>query len=197
MRSAVSMLSLIRMGMPCSGPRAPFALRSLSSPEAIDNASGFNSITELIAGGCLSISLMRSRYFWASEFAVYFPEAIPACNSPTLDSSSSNAAGGALAGEMFASDPSLAATLRLTLANPIPPAMLWRTKLLRFMPSSLSDEMFERRHFYADVPEKSNGFDGDSDEQFVLLVAFQQVVQEKRVTLRLEIQTDRSSIAHA
>src|SRR5712691_6165422 len=53
------------------------------------------------------------------------------------------------------------------------------------------------RHFYSDVPQKSNEFGGGSGEQFVLPVAFEQVFQEKRVALRLEIQTDRSSIAHA
>src|SRR5713226_7542254 len=76
---------------------------------------------------------MRSRYFLASECAVYFPEAIPVCNSPTVNSSSSNAAGGALPGRLLAGDASLAATLRLTLARPIPLAMLWRTKFLRFI----------------------------------------------------------------
>src|ERR1700720_1326158 len=40
MRSAVSMLSLIRTGMPCSGPRGPFSFRSRSSASAIANASG-------------------------------------------------------------------------------------------------------------------------------------------------------------
>src|SRR5579863_2851044 len=35
MRSAVSMLSLTRTGMPCSGPRGPLALRSASSESAI------------------------------------------------------------------------------------------------------------------------------------------------------------------
>src|SRR5260370_28405969 len=37
---------------------------------------------------------------------------------------------------------------------------------------------------------------GNSDEYFVLLVAFEQVVKEKRAVLRLEIHTDRGSIAH-
>ncbi len=124
MRSCVSMLSLMSTGMPCSGPRGPFAFRSLSRSLAIDSTSGFSSITELIAGPCLSISSMRSRYFFASECAVYFPDAIPACNSPTVSSSSSNAAGGgALKGELpSAVDISFAAT-RLTVARPIPPAM--------------------------------------------------------------------------
>src|SRR5712691_1596101 len=38
---------------------------------------------------------------------------------------------------------------------------------------------------------------GNSDEDFVLLVTFEQVIEEKCVVLSLEIQTDRSSIAHA
>src|SRR6266404_3269271 len=195
MRSCVSMLSLIRTGIPCKGrPPDPLALRSLSTSAAIDSASGFNSITELIAGPCLSIASMRSRYVLASETAVYFPEAIPACKSAMVSSSSSNA-GGALV-EALAGDVSLAAAVTLTVAKPMLPAMLWPTKLLRFMRSSLSDEMIDRRHFYADVPEKSNGFEGDSDEYFVLLVAFEQVVKEKRAALRLEIHTDRGSIAH-
>src|SRR5579871_1920170 len=43
-RSAVSMLSLIRMGMPWSGPRGPLALRSSSRVAAIESASGFSSM---------------------------------------------------------------------------------------------------------------------------------------------------------
>src|SRR5260370_40928251 len=37
---------------------------------------------------------------------------------------------------------------------------------------------------------------GNSDEYFVLLVAFEQFLKEKRAVLRLEIHTDRGSIAH-
>ena len=44
-RSAVSMLSLIRTGIPCSKPRRRPARRSSSSPAAIASASGFTSIT--------------------------------------------------------------------------------------------------------------------------------------------------------
>src|SRR6185295_4233362 len=43
-RSSVSMLSLIRTGIPCSGPREPFSLRSRSRSAAIRFASGFISI---------------------------------------------------------------------------------------------------------------------------------------------------------
>src|SRR5689334_19851341 len=40
MRSYVSMLSLIRIGIPCTGLRTPRSLRSRSSAVAIDSASG-------------------------------------------------------------------------------------------------------------------------------------------------------------
>ena len=56
--------------MPCIGPRGPFDLRSLSSTSAMESASGFISITELIAGPCLSISANRARYFSVIERAV-------------------------------------------------------------------------------------------------------------------------------
>ena len=59
--SAVSMLSLIRTGMPCSGPRTLPALRSASSASAMASASGFSSMTALTAGPFLSIASMRER----------------------------------------------------------------------------------------------------------------------------------------
>ena len=49
--------------MPCSGPRGPFSWRSLSSASAMASASGLISMTELIAGPRLSISLMRVEIF--------------------------------------------------------------------------------------------------------------------------------------
>ena len=45
MASAVAMLSLIRIGMPCSGPRGPRLLRSASRRSAMASASGFSSMT--------------------------------------------------------------------------------------------------------------------------------------------------------
>src|SRR5205823_10704924 len=48
--SAVSRLSFTRMGMPCSGPRSPFSLRSLSSWSAISSASGLSSMTDRSVG---------------------------------------------------------------------------------------------------------------------------------------------------
>src|ERR1700733_825245 len=89
--SAVSMLSLIRIGIPCSGPRGPLSLRSLSIASAIDGASGFSSMIALRAGPCLSIASMRARYFSVIEREVYFPDFMPSCKSEMVISSSSNA----------------------------------------------------------------------------------------------------------
>ena len=61
MRSAVSMLSLISTGMPCSGPRTRPALRSMSSRSAMSSASGFSSMTLLSAAPCRSMASMRRR----------------------------------------------------------------------------------------------------------------------------------------
>jgi hypothetical protein len=61
-RSAVSMLSLISTGIPCSGPRAPLALRSASSESAIASASGFSSITARSAGPCSSMAWILATY---------------------------------------------------------------------------------------------------------------------------------------
>ena len=60
MRSRVAMLSLIRIGMPCSGPRGPLAFNSASSACAIASASGFSSITLASAGPLRSMRWMRS-----------------------------------------------------------------------------------------------------------------------------------------
>jgi hypothetical protein len=49
-RSAVSMLSLISTGIPCSGPRIRPARRSASRASATVSASGLSSITERSAG---------------------------------------------------------------------------------------------------------------------------------------------------
>ena len=83
------MLSLIRIGIPCSGPRVPLSLRSLSRLSAIASASGFISITLLTAGPCLSIASIRDRYFSAIDRAVNLPENIPAWRSEIVISSSS------------------------------------------------------------------------------------------------------------
>src|SRR5580704_4394977 len=90
MRSAVSILSFSSTGMPCSGPRGPFSLRSLSSASAIARASGLVSITLLMAGPLLSIASIRPRYSSAIERAVYFPDFMPSCSSAMVISSSSN-----------------------------------------------------------------------------------------------------------
>src|SRR5271165_5464205 len=96
MRSAVSMLSLISTGMPCSGPRGPLALRSLSRASAIAGASGFISMIALTAGPRLSISSMRLVYFSTSDRAVNLPDFKPSCSSVIVISSSSK---GLTAGE--------------------------------------------------------------------------------------------------
>ena len=66
-RSAVSMLSLISTGIPCRGPRAPLAFRSLSRPSAIARASGLSSMTLFTAGPRRSISSIRCLYFSVKE----------------------------------------------------------------------------------------------------------------------------------
>ena len=58
--SCVSMLSLMRTGTPCSGPRSP--LGTPSSLAAICRALGFTSMTEFRAGPDLSNFSMRFRY---------------------------------------------------------------------------------------------------------------------------------------
>ena len=60
-RSPVSMLSLRRIGMPWSGPRAPRDFRSASRAAAISRASGLVSRTAWSRGPCLFIAAMRSR----------------------------------------------------------------------------------------------------------------------------------------
>src|SRR5436190_4369391 len=61
-RSCVSILSLIKTGTPCSGPRGPFALRSSSIFRASLSASALISITALRLGPALSIFPILSRY---------------------------------------------------------------------------------------------------------------------------------------
>ena len=61
MRSPVSMLSLSRIGMPCSGLSTLPRLRIASSCCAIDSASGLSSITELRPGPRWSSARIRLR----------------------------------------------------------------------------------------------------------------------------------------
>ena len=97
MRSAVAMLSLIRMGIPCSGPRAPFSFRSVSRSTAIEMASGLSSMTLRSAGPCRSSWAIRAVYFSTSDRAVSWPFVIRAWRSAIVASSRLNA-GGAAAG---------------------------------------------------------------------------------------------------
>ena len=89
--SVVSTLSLMRTGMPCSGPRGPFSFLSLSRPSAIERASGFSSITLLSRGPCLSIAPIWAMYDSVIERAVYLPDFIPSARSPIVFSSRSEA----------------------------------------------------------------------------------------------------------
>ena len=88
MRSAVAMLSLIRMGMPCNGPLGPLPLRSRSRSSAMEAASGFISMMAFTVR--LSMSSMRAVYFSTRDFAVNLPDFIPSCSSGMVISSSSN-----------------------------------------------------------------------------------------------------------
>ena len=85
------MLSFISTGIPCSGPRGPFSFRSLSSASAISSASGLVSITLFTCGPLLSTAAMRAIYLSAIDRALYFPDFIPSCSSPTVTSSNSKA----------------------------------------------------------------------------------------------------------
>jgi hypothetical protein len=60
--SAVSTLSLISTGTPCSGPRTRPARRSASSALAWASASGLSAITLRSVGPLRSIAAIRARY---------------------------------------------------------------------------------------------------------------------------------------
>ena len=90
MRSAVSMLSLMTTGIPCSGPRKPLVLRSLSKAPAPSSASGLISRMLFSAGPRLSMASMHARYASASERALSLPDAISCCSSAILFSCHSN-----------------------------------------------------------------------------------------------------------
>ena len=59
--SAVSMFSLMTMGMPYSGPRTSPRRRSPSSERAMSRACGFTSMIELSSGPRRSSASMRCR----------------------------------------------------------------------------------------------------------------------------------------
>src|SRR5438128_7347514 len=89
---------------------------------------------------------MRSRYFFASECALYLPDDIPLCSSATVNSSSSNA-GGATDDAMVSAlllNPSLAEVERLTLARATLLMMPLRTNFLRFMLKPLVELIVDR-----------------------------------------------------
>ncbi len=128
--SAVSMLSLINTGIPCSGPRAPFSFLSRSEASARASASGFNSMTLFTAGPCLSSASIRAKYFSAIARAVYFTAFIPSCSSVIVISSNSNVGTpGKLSGRSRASTDSILITGATAAAKP--PAKLLRKNALR------------------------------------------------------------------
>jgi hypothetical protein len=71
-RSAVSMLSLTRMGMPFKGTGSPVR-RARSQASADVSASGVNSKTDLRVGPERSMELIRSRQAWHNEVAFKSP----------------------------------------------------------------------------------------------------------------------------
>ena len=86
-RSAVSMLSFSRMGMPCSGPRGPEAWNSRSRASAISSASGFTSRTANSRGPWRFSASMRSRYISVIERQVYSPVRMPSWTASIVISS--------------------------------------------------------------------------------------------------------------
>src|SRR3954463_16080448 len=88
--SAVSRLSLTRMGIPWSGPRSPFSFRSLSSASAISSASGLISRMARRVGPLRSISSIRERYASVSCREVKRPATSPSSMIRMVISSNGN-----------------------------------------------------------------------------------------------------------
>src|SRR3954452_19101122 len=88
--SAVSRLSFTRMGIPWSGPRSPFSLRSLSSASAIYSGSGVISRTALRVGPLRWISSIRARYASVSCREVKPPATSPSSMIRMVISSNGN-----------------------------------------------------------------------------------------------------------
>ena len=81
MRSAVPMLSLIRIGMPCRGPRTRPPRRSASDASATASASGLVSSTCRSAGPVRSSSAIRASEASTSARDVTAPAVSAACSS--------------------------------------------------------------------------------------------------------------------
>src|ERR1035437_6818063 len=139
-RSAVPMLSLIKTGIPWSGPRGPLDFRSASSASAIESASGFSSMIALSAGPRLSTSAIRSKYFSARERAVNFPDFMPSCSSPMVISSSSNGFTSCAGGS-----PALARANTGSASDTAPIFRLDSRKCRREVPLALQSECFFMR----------------------------------------------------
>ena len=150
------MLSLMRTGIPCSGPRGPFALRSRSSSWAMVNASGFDSMIEFNAGPRLSICCIRARYFSASDRALAFPDVIARWRSWIVTSSSSKALSFASREVIAGSDGLLSPTAEIGSGRRDAPAAipehrkrlrLWGSQVL----SLSSPRLKTRLHFFRAV----------------------------------------------
>ena len=87
----VWMLSLSATGMPCRGPRTLPAARSRSRASACSRAFGFTAMTALSPSSYVA---MRVRYCVTSSRDVTRPEAIAACMSGMVASTTENGAGG-------------------------------------------------------------------------------------------------------
>ena len=84
-----SMLSLISMGRPCSGPRSLPVLRSASSAVASASALALSSITALSPGPASSMAAMRSRYACVRSCDVSEPSVMRRCAWVALSSTTS------------------------------------------------------------------------------------------------------------
>ena len=87
------MLSLMRMGMPCRGPRTLPPLRSASSASASAMAVALISMTAFNIGPESSICLMRSRYACVRARDVSVPAAMRSRASTALSSTTSRVGG--------------------------------------------------------------------------------------------------------
>ena len=78
--SNVSKLSFSTTGMPCSGDRFPFALRSASRARACSSAFGFSDRIALSFGPLSSYASMRARLSCTSRSLVNVPASIAAAS---------------------------------------------------------------------------------------------------------------------
>ena len=83
-RSAVPMLSLSRIGTPCSGLRGPVVARSASRISAMESASGLSSRIESMFGPLRSTRSTAAKYHSTSSRDFHRPLARPSESSPSV-----------------------------------------------------------------------------------------------------------------